>query len=703
MNAIIKREFRALFNNVVGWVFLAAIMAVYGLYFYVYNLRSGYPYISYSLSAMGFLVMIAVCVLTMRIMSEDRKNRTDQLVLTAPVSLFKVVLGKFIAMGAVFSIAVVVIALTPLVLSWYGDVPMGESYTAVLGFWLFGLTCIAIGEFVSSLTESQIISAVVSFVLLFIGYMMNSICSLISEGGSIVTKILKCYDIYSPLGTFMAGTLDLTSVVYFVTLIILILFLTTQVVEKRRWSMSVKKISLGAFSIVTIIFAIAACWGINYGVSKIPTEYTSIDVTDSKLFKITDETKNYVSSLDQDITIYVWGAEVTADTTVAETLSRYGDMSSHIKVKYISPTESPDFYSTYTDEEPSVNSLIVVGPDRSKVVDYDNLYVYSYDYETYSRSIDAYDAEGQITSAIGYVLAPEQSLPSIYMLANHGEITLGSTFTQAIEKANINAQVLDLLTIEAVPEDCQLLIINGASSDLSKDDVDKIKGYLTNGGTVLLTTTYDVGEQPNMDSLLGEYGITKNPGVVMENDSQRFYGNVPYYLLPELVSNTYTSGITNGYVFMPYSAGLTKSDDDAYDYMELLATSDSAVAKTNTETATTAGFEEGDIKGPFYLGLSAMKSDEPGTLIVFSSTDVFTDDANGIVAGSNVQLFTGVLNKHISEGELELPVIASKAYTVDNLVITSFAGVLVGLVIMIVLPIMFVVAGIMIWAMRRKR
>lgn len=175
MWAIWKREFKACFQSVIGWLFLAATLALYFLYFYVYNLSYGYPYISTSLSAISILFLITVPVLTMRIFAEERHAKTDQLIFTAPVSIGKIVLGKYLALAAVFTIAVAVISVTPLLLNQYGTVPYLESYVAILGFWLYGLTCIAIGTFVSALTESQVIAAVLTFVFLFLGYMMEGI------------------------------------------------------------------------------------------------------------------------------------------------------------------------------------------------------------------------------------------------------------------------------------------------------------------------------------------------------------------------------------------------------------------------------------------------------------------------------------------------------------------------------------------------
>ena len=191
MFAVLKREFRSYFQNVIGWLFVAALMALFGLYFYVYNLRQGYPYLYYTLSAITIIFMIAVPILTMRSFAEDRKNKTDQLMLTAPVPVAKVVLGKYLAMLAVFTVDIAVFCVTPLILRAFGTIPMGESYIAILAFWLYGAASIAVGMFISALTESQVIAAVLTFVVLFISYMMQSLTGLISSDGNWLTKILN--------------------------------------------------------------------------------------------------------------------------------------------------------------------------------------------------------------------------------------------------------------------------------------------------------------------------------------------------------------------------------------------------------------------------------------------------------------------------------------------------------------------------------
>ncbi|MCD8300849.1 MAG: ABC transporter permease, partial [Clostridiales bacterium] len=205
MKAIIKRELKSYFTSVLGWIFLAAFLFVFNLYFWVYNINFGYPYISYALSGSTFIFLIIIPILSMRSMAEDRKNKTDQLLYTAPISIPRVILGKYLAMAIIFSIAMGWACLCPLIMKCFGTVPFGESYTAILGIWLFGLLCLAIGIFLSSVTESQVIAAVLSFAVLFLGYMMDSIISAVTASENIMTKSLGCLAIASPLDDFTSG------------------------------------------------------------------------------------------------------------------------------------------------------------------------------------------------------------------------------------------------------------------------------------------------------------------------------------------------------------------------------------------------------------------------------------------------------------------------------------------------------------------
>lgn len=706
MIAIYKRELKSYFQTVIGWLFIAAVIALYGLYFFAYNLRAGYPYISYSLQAISFIMLIAVPILTMRSMAEDRHSKTDQLILTAPVSLGKIVIGKYLAMLTIFSIDILMIAVTPLILRIYGSVPLSESYVAVFGFWLFGAACIAIGLLISTLTESQVIAAVLTFAVLFLGYMMNGITGLISESGNLLTAILNCLDLYTPFGNFMNGCLDLTGTVYFLTVIGLCLFLSCQVIQKRRFCFSAKKIGTSVFSIGTIAIAVAVAVVVNLVVNELPSTITSVDATSTKLYSLTDDTKSYLKQLDKDVTIYVLASEDSTDETVHETLKRYEDLSGHVTVQYKNPNLYPDFYLQYTDSAPTSGSLIVASDERSRVISYNDIYEYEMDYTTYSSTITGYDAEGQITSAIQYVTMDASELPVLYEVTGHGELSLDGGFAEAVEKANITSSELTLLTEDEVPEDAAVLVINCPSSDFSDDDADKVIAYLEKGGKALIITDYQYQDLTNFNRILSTYGVSRVDGIVAENNKQYYYNNNPLYILPNVASSSYTSSVSGKYIFAPYAEGLSfASEDESLTGTELLTTTEDAVSKTDSANATTPEYEDGDIRGAFALGIAVEKTvdDETMQMVVLGSCAMFTDSADQVVSGANATMFTEILSQMVGDDTLTTSVIPVKDYSYSNITITSIHTIIGGLAAAVIIPIILLLTGIIIWAARRKR
>lgn len=385
MLAVFKREFKSYFQSVIGWLFVAAFLAMFGLYFYIYNLMQGYPYVYYTLSAITVLFLIAVPVLTMRSFAEERKSKTDQLLLTAPISPGKLVLGKYLAMVAVFTVDIAIFCVAPLILRVFGTVPMGESYIAILAFWLYGSACIGVGMFISSLTESQVIAAVLTFVVLFVSYMMEMITGVISSEGNLLTKVLSCLDLYAPFDKFAGGCLDFTAILYYLTVILLMNFLTVQSIQKRRFCVSRKKLSTAVFSVSFIAVAVALSVVVNLMVNAIPSDKTAIDCSYSKLYSITEDTKTAMKKLKEDVTIYALVAESKKDSQIDTVLKRYEDLSKHISVEYVNPSKKPYFYQDYTDQAPTKNSLIVVSGRRSRVIDYYD--IYHYEASSYSYSI----------------------------------------------------------------------------------------------------------------------------------------------------------------------------------------------------------------------------------------------------------------------------------------------------------------------------
>lgn len=287
MIAIYKRDLKGFFTGMMGYVLLAFFLAVGGLYFTVMNLMSGYPDLSYTLYNNLFVLLVLVPLLTMRSFAEERRARTDQLLLTSPVPLWRIVLGKYLAVLSVFGLAVLVFALYPLIMSRGGAVSYRQSYAALLAFFLLGAACIAIGVFLSSLNENQIVAAVCSFFVLLLAYLMPSIQTLFTVGSALAmgvflvlavlgaayagwhsrswglglgvftvccaailvlfwlrsaaltsafSSLLGALCLFSPFEKFVSGLFSLSAVVYYLSVIALFLFFTCQTLEKRRWN-----------------------------------------------------------------------------------------------------------------------------------------------------------------------------------------------------------------------------------------------------------------------------------------------------------------------------------------------------------------------------------------------------------------------------------------------------------------------------------
>lgn len=699
MMAVLKRELKAYFTSVIGWIFLAAFFFVFNLYFVANNLIYGTPYLSYSLSNVAFVLVIIIPILTMRSMAEDRRTKTDQLLYTAPVSITKIIIGKFLALAAIFSVVIGAICLCPLLLSRFGSVPMAESYAAILGIWLYGCLSIAICVFVSALTESQVIAAVLSFALLFIGFMMQQITGLISSSENVVTKVLNALCTQTHLENFCNGILDVTGIVYYISGTVLFLFLTCQLVQKHRWSVSAKKIRRGVFNSSFVVIGLAIVVAVNVFANELPEKAKSVDLTSQNLYTLTDESVNLVKNLKQDVTLYVLSSEKSADDTVARTLSNYEDVSSHIKVEYIDPAVSPNFYASYTDTAPSDGSIIVVCGNTSKVVSSSDLYQYDIDYSTYTQTKSAYDGEGQLTSAISYVTS--EDLPKVYTITGHGETALDDTFKSALEKMNISVEDLTLLQEEAIPEDAAAVIINGPTSDFSADDATKISTYLAGGGKLIVTTAYNKTEDtPNFDGILSAYDIQVTNGLVMDSDSSHYY-QYPFYLLPDVASATQTSKVSN-YVFMPYAQALTNAGvhTDTITWTDLLTTSDNAYVKTDISNITTFEKKSGDQSGKFTLAANVTDSKSGADITVVASVLAFSNDADSIVSGQNLALFKGIASTFASSDSAVS--IDAKPYTYTTLSVNQSVAIMSETLLVMVLPVALIVIGIVIWYRRRR-
>lgn len=234
MFAIFKRELKAYFTSPLGYVFLAIFYAFSGLFFYIFSLSVGSTDISSVFLMMFIVLMVFVPLLTMRLLSEDKKQKTDQLILTAPVSLLSIVMGKFLAAYAIFAISVAVMPVYGFVMSTFATVSWLPIWGNTVGLLLLGGIFVSIGLFISSLTENQMIAAIGGFFINLMILLMNTLKSALPNG--FLQDVLSSISVYSRYSEITNGIFSLSSLIFFVSVIFIFLFLTVRVLEKRRWA-----------------------------------------------------------------------------------------------------------------------------------------------------------------------------------------------------------------------------------------------------------------------------------------------------------------------------------------------------------------------------------------------------------------------------------------------------------------------------------
>lgn len=235
MKAIFKREVRSYFSSPVGYVCVSVLMALYGFYYYLAMLNSSSSYISSVFATMFSFSMMIIPIITMRSMCDDQKNKTDQALLTAPVGVTAIVLGKFFACCFVYFVATTLGGILPaIVMSTFSTPSWGEIIGNYIGALLYGAAMISIGVFISSLTVSQIIAAIGTFIISVLLMYMDSLASVVSN--QVLSTAIQWFSFNDRYSTFTQGMFSISSVIFFISVVAVFVFLTARKVESRRWS-----------------------------------------------------------------------------------------------------------------------------------------------------------------------------------------------------------------------------------------------------------------------------------------------------------------------------------------------------------------------------------------------------------------------------------------------------------------------------------
>lgn len=234
MKAIFNKELKGYFSSPIGYIFTAVFMILASMFFLNGCIMYQTADISAIFSNINVVYLFLVSILTMRSFSEERNKKTDQLLITAPCSIAEIVIGKYLAAMAVLGVTVLISLVFPVVLCMFGNPPISEIIGSYVGFVLLWGAFIAVGLFISSHTESQMIAAVFTFGVLLLIYFMDGIVSGISN--KYLASVLSWFSLMNRYSEFQRGILSVVSIVYYLSFIAVFLFLTGQGIERRRYS-----------------------------------------------------------------------------------------------------------------------------------------------------------------------------------------------------------------------------------------------------------------------------------------------------------------------------------------------------------------------------------------------------------------------------------------------------------------------------------
>lgn len=455
----------------------------------------------------------------------------------------------------------------------------------------------------------------------------------------------------------------------------------------------------GTYSLLMTGIVLAILVAVNVFVSVLPSSLTKYDMSATKLYSITSNTKVVVNALKKDVKIY-WIVQADEEDEVLENLlSKYESLSDHIQVVKKNPDVYPTFASKYTSEEVANNSLIVECGEKSRYISASEIYVSQMAANGYSTET-SFDGEGAITSAIDYVVSEE--LPKLYVLEGHGEAELPETFAKQIERENMETESFSLLNEDTVPEDADAILLYAPTTDISEKEKENLVDYVENGGKMMVAAgPTENGKLTNLYSILENYDVEAADGIVVEEDREYYAFQQPYILLPELQDSEITSPLAeeNYYAILPIAQGL-KVNDTTGRVTELLKTSETAFSKTAGYDLETNEKEEGDTDGPFALAVS-IDTEKDGQIVWFSSSLFLEDMYNSYSSGANLDMGMNTLSSLI--GEREAVSIRSKSLNYNYLTIDESTASLLKTMMIGVFPLTFVVVGIVIMVQRRRK
>lgn len=473
---------------------------------------------------------------------------------------------------------------------------------------------------------------------------------------------------------------------------------------KNKWLIK-GTTTIALVAIVIVIYIL-----LNWGIEKINLE--DLDCTEKKLYSLSEETKNKISNLDEDITIQL--INMNDYSYIIEYAKKYTKISDKIKVDEVEDLSTRvDLMTKYNLE--NTDSLIVVKTEQKEktLTIYD---LYTYDYSTYEQ-IDT--TEEAITNAIVEITLEEK--PQIYILSGNTyyptEQVLSSITTKLEEESN-EIEYLDILSTGSVPEDCDCLIITTLSKDLSELERDKILEYIQRGGKIMMLTSQNILEvdTPNFDEILAQYGISIEFGAIFEQDTSKMLQNAPEFVIADVYAS-FMSDIDMTMKMCLVDAGKIQFAEEeklselGVEYETIAKTGEKSFVRTNFDISSYTRTEQDGEEGEAIVGALVTKtiSDDISSELIIYSNEICASDMQVPVSSQYYMYAVDLHNNedvilnsisHLTERTDTITI--RKTSEEEKYTVTEQEDAIIKTIIFL-LPILIIGAGIIVWQVRRRR
>ena len=703
MCAVYKRELKIYFYSPIAYVVIGLFLFLSSMFFsnLLYEGNTDYNGI---LNSMGFIAIFLVPLLTMRSIAEDRKNGIDVIFFSTPQSTANIVLGKFFALLTVFGIAILLTVIYPLVLFVYGNPFITQIIGGYIGFILIISTFISIGLFCSALTENQIIAAVVAFVMLMFMWVIDLLANYAS---GIVKEILNWFSLISRLREFNIGILNLSNIIYYLSFIIVFVFITIAIIEKRKFRDD-EKLKDGLNFVIPISSAIIIAVLVNILISPvvlkkvIGKDTLKWDMTPNKQYSVGGETNKVLQGLTKDVEIYVLynddATQHSDEKSIMEFLGKYEEYG-HVKVQKVNPDKNPGIIAKIDPDNAydlhEDNIVIKCGKNIKK---YFTQQLYMEDsYE--ANGTNKWDGEQVITGGIKYVISDEKHV--VYFTTGHSERKLLGEFkilNSYIEKNNFETKSLNLMGIEEIPSDADIIVFPSPQKDITTEEKDKMAHYLSKGGKTIFLFDYLDSTIPfsNFEELMKDYSISLDYNKIKE--SQVNSAPKSFYSLVVLPGrNTVTSPIiwNMNKILMPdcRSINILPNQNEKLTITSLINTSKEAVGEQVDKSKR-------DIEGPLQLAVAVENKvgEKTSKIAVIGNCRFVADD---VVNQSPfaVNFFLNIVN-WMQNNQREVT-IEPKSLDFGTLQINKSQADILNICLIAVFPVVILIIGLIVWLRRR--